>query len=137
MKREPIKTLTTEPPAELSGDVARARWTRTIETLADEGRQLPASNEGVLMAYSSAFQLLSECEAAIASDGLLVDGGRDGKRRHPALAGKTSALTSIRSLAAQLALSPTSAKGVVLPPVTTRNPFQHLLDREPNEFDEF
>ena len=117
--------LTESPPATLTGHAARERWTLTIHDLEAEGRKLPRSNEGVLIGYASAFQLLADCDEGLKTDGLLIDGGRDGKRRHPALAGKLQALAAIRGFGVQLGLSPTSAKGLPVPPV----------DPEPNPYD--
>ena len=120
-------TLSKTPPETLQGDVARARWARTIETLQSEGRTLPRSNEGMLEGYCAAFELLADCEASIKADGLLVDGGRDGQRRSPALSGKIQALAAIKGFATQLGLSPTSAKGLKL----------QRVDEKPNPFREF
>lgn len=116
--------LTRKPPAELVGAVAQSRWKSTINTLASENRKLPKSNEGVLIGFCAAFQLLADCEKSLQEDGLLVDGGRDGKRRSPALAGKLQAMNAIRAFASEIGLSPASASRLPLPPVEMMpNPF--------------
>ena len=102
-----IRTLSATPPACLTGETASARWTQTINDLAEESRTLPCSNEGVLIGYCAAFQLLADCERSIAKDGLLLDRGREGQKRSPALTGKISALSSIKGFASELGLSPT------------------------------
>lgn len=117
--------LTHQTPDALVGPAAKARWMQTILVLADEGRRIPRSHEGALLGYCSAFQLLADCEASLATDGLLIDGGRDGKRRSPALGGKLSALTAIRQFGSELGLSTQSASRLPLPPISP----------EPNEFD--
>ena len=119
--------LNAKPPGELVGTVAKLRWKNTIHTLASENRKLPKSHEGILIGFCSSFQLLADCEASIRTDGLLVDGGRDGKRRSPALAGKIQALNAIRQFSAELGLSPASASRLPLPPIEEeRNEFADL-----------
>ena len=115
--------LSSKPPSTLTGKAARERWKQTIEILAKETRFIPRSNEGVLIGYCSAFSLLDDCEKSLAADGLLVDGGRDGKRRHPALAGKLQALSAIRLYAAELGLTPRSAARLPLPTIEEVNEF--------------
>lgn len=119
--------LTDRPPAELAGEVARARWEKTIRDLEAENRKLPRSNESALIGLCSACQLLADAERSLAEHGLIVDAGREGSRRNPALSAKTSALTSIRGFASEIGLTPASAGRLPLPPI----------EDEPGDFDEF
>jgi P27 family predicted phage terminase small subunit len=119
-KKNPIESsehyLIADPPAELIGDIARARWVATIEVLDSENRKIPRSNEGVMIGYCSAFQLLADCERELQASGLLV-ANRDGGRRSPALAGKIQAMNAIRAFAAEIGLTPASASRLPLPPI--------------------
>lgn len=119
--------LSSSPPAELVGVTAKLRWKSTINSLAAENRKLPTSHEGILIGFCSSFQLLADCEQSLRAHGIMIDGGRDGQRRSPALAGKLQALNAIRQFSSEIGLSPASASRLPLPPVEEeRNPFADL-----------
>lgn len=91
---------------------------------------MPHTQKMIVAGLCSAAQLLADSEASIAADGLLIDAGRDGKKRNPALSSKIQALGLIRAYAAEIGLSPASASRLPLPPVEEeKNPFTELLER--------
>lgn len=114
-------------PAELRGELARLQWRTLLEDLAAENRRLPASQKMIVLGYCSAAQLLADSEDSIMNDGILIEGGREGRRRNPALSSKIQALGLVRSYAAEIGLSPASASRLPLPAIEEEfNPFSEL-----------
>jgi P27 family predicted phage terminase small subunit len=117
------KKLAAKPPAWIS-DHAKTVWTSTHRDLARMGKPLLAIHHETLLAYCEACDLVRTSSAALRTEGFLVEAGRDGFRRHPAASTLISALTSVKTLASSLGLTP----------ATWRKLPQPESDNEPNPF---
>ena len=84
-------------------------WKETVENLAKSGRPLLSIHTQTLIGFCAACSDLKEAGEILEKEGHLIDGGREGKKRHPAGSMRTQALTSVRAYAAELGLTPTSA----------------------------
>ncbi|MES2920190.1 MAG: phage terminase small subunit P27 family [Verrucomicrobiota bacterium] len=100
--------ITTDAPSWLS-EYAKEVWRETIESLDAEGRPLNRLNIQTLTGFCDAAGLVRECSEVLARDGMTIDGGREGKKRHPAVTTRISALNSLRSYAIELGLTPGTA----------------------------
>ena len=100
--------ITTEAPSWLS-DHAKEVWRETIETLEIEGRPLNRLSLQTLTGFCDAAGLVRECSETLARDGMTIEGGREGLKRHPAVTTRISALNSLRAYAIELGLTPGTA----------------------------
>lgn len=100
--------ITANPPEWLSAH-AQEVWRETITTLEDEGRPLNRLNMQAFTGFCDAAGLVRECSEVLARDGMTIDGGREGLKRHPAVTTRISALNALRSFAIELALTPGTA----------------------------
>lgn len=97
--------ITADAPSWLS-EHAKAVWRETIETLEIEGRPLNRLNIQAFTGFCDAAGLVRECSETLARDGMTIEGGREGLKRHPAVTTRISALNSLRSYAIELGLTP-------------------------------
>lgn len=105
-------------------------WAQTIRDLKSSGRPLLSIHVQTLIGFCSACSDLKEAGEILAREGHLVDGGREGQKRHPAGSMRMQSLTAVRAYAAELGLTPTSASR--LPPVEVKkedNPFTKLMKK--------
>lgn len=103
-------------------------WNQTLKDLASEGRYLSLLNYQTLVAFCDAAGLIKTCAEVLEKEGFLVDGGREGKKRNPVSSIRISALNALRSLAVELALTPSSSPRLpakYVPP--EENPFAEFL----------
>lgn len=154
-QKTPISTtaIGPEPPAWM-GEHAAEVWRRTIADLETEGRPIHQLNLQLFTGFCEAAGLVRECAEILSRDGMLIDGGRDGQRRHPAVSMRLSALTALRGYAVELGLAPGAVGRLAAPSAAAkaepwlmelrRNPTRAYLDHiaehgcEPdNEFFEF
>lgn len=112
--------ITATPPAWLSA-YAREVWVETVETLEIEGRPLNRLNLQTLTGFCDAAGLVRECSEVLARDGMTIEGGREGLKRHPAVTTRISALNSLRGYAIELGLTPGTAARIP----TTHNAADH------------
>lgn len=99
--------ISTTPPKHLN-KVAGSIWTDTLKAVSAAGYQIDELDAQAFTAFCSAGATIRDCDALIEKDGLCVDGGREGLKRHPAASVKNSALTQLRSYAAALGLTASS-----------------------------
>lgn len=118
--------IATKPPAHF-GPIAAEIWKTTLKSVKNAGFQIDELDRQCFEAFCSASATIRECDAIIARDGLVVDGGREGLKRHPAAAVKNAALAQLRAYASALGL--TASSRAKLP--------EDYQPEEPNEFDEF
>lgn len=112
--------ITTVAPAWLS-EHSQSVWRETIETLESEGRPLGQLNLQAFVGFCDAAGLVRECAEVLAKEGMTIDGGREGKKRHPAVTTRISALNSLRGYACELGLTPGTAARIP----TTHAPADH------------
>jgi P27 family predicted phage terminase small subunit len=127
-KAQPPKhTDLSEPPDWLS-DHGKSVWRSTITDLEREGRPLGCLNYQTLTGFCDAAGLVKECAETLARDGMTIDGGREGLKRHPAVTTRISALNALRAYAIELGLTPGSAARVPSAKKEDRNEFADLLN---------
>jgi len=114
------------PPAWLS-DHAKHVWRTTVHNLEAEGRPLGCLNLETLTGFCDAAGLVKECAETLAREGMTIDGGRDGLKRHPAVTTRISALNALRAYAIELGLTPGTAARLPTPAKEERNEFYDLL----------
>lgn len=119
------KKLAAKPPAWIS-EHAKTVWTSTHRELDRMGRPLLEIHRETLLAYCEACDLVKLSSAALRTEGFTVDGGRDGKRRNPAAATLISALTSVKTLASALGITPATWRKLPQPEQDEFNPFADL-----------
>lgn len=119
------ENIKSTPPAWLS-DHAKTVWRETIETLEAEGRPLNRLNTQALTGFCDAAGLVRECAEVLARDGMTIDGGREGLKRHPAVTTRISALNSLRGYAIELGLTPGTAGRIPTPEKEEPNEFADL-----------
>ncbi len=95
------------PPKHLN-QTAAAIWKETLKTITASGYQIDQLDNEAFTAFCSAAATVRQCDELIERDGLCVDGGRDGIKRHPAASAKNAALTQLRAYANALGLTPAS-----------------------------
>ena len=99
--------IATTAPKHLN-KTAAAIWKDTLKTIAESGYQIDALDHEAFTAFCSAAATIRACDELIERDGLCVDGGREGIKRHPAASAKNAALTQLRAYANALGLTPAS-----------------------------
>ena len=99
--------ISTTPPKHLN-KVASSVWRETLKSVSAAGYQIDDLDAQAFHAFCSAAATIRECDTLLDKDGLCVDGGREGLKRHPAASVKNSALTQLRSYAAALGLTASS-----------------------------
>lgn len=109
------------------GEIAAEIWKSTLKSVKKAGFQIDELDRQCFEAFCSAAATIRDCDRLLARDGLVVDGGRDGPKRHPAAAVKNAALVQLRSYATALGL--TAASRARLP--------EEFQPEEPGDFDEF
>ena len=117
--------LSKKPPVWLS-DHAKKVWTDTISDLDAAGIPLLTIHRQAMIGFCSACSDLKEAGEILAKEGHLVDGGREGQKRHPAGSMRTQALTAVRAYSAELGLTPTSSGRLVIPTKPKSNKFAEL-----------
>jgi|GEM_PF-5076820 len=117
--------VSSAPPKNLN-KIAAEIWRDTLKDVSAAGYQIDALDTQAFQAFCSAAATVRACDALLEKDGLCVDGGREGLKRHPAASVKNSALTQLRSYAAALGL--TASSRARLP--------EEFQPEEVNEFDE-
>jgi len=99
--------ISEKPPKHLT-KVAAEVWRDTLKKVSSAGYQIDALDTEAFTAFCSAAATIRDCDALIEKDGLCVDGGREGVKRHPAASVKNSALTQLRAYASSLGLTASS-----------------------------
>lgn len=123
-------TINATPPDWL-GHHAKSVWRETIAALEAENRPLGQLNRQALVGLCDAAGLVRECAEVLGRDGMTIDGGREGMKRHPALTTRISALNSLRAYAAELGLTPSSSARLPQPPPPEdENPFSGLMNTD-------
>jgi|GEM_PF-6619632 len=102
---ETTKAISGTPP-DWMGKYAGEVWRKTIEDLEAESRPIHQLNTQMLIGFAEAAGLVRECAEIIAKEGMLIDGGRYGKKRHPAVGMRLAALSALRGYASELGLTP-------------------------------
>lgn len=100
------KPVAARCPSWLSAET-KIVWRRTARQLKAMGL-LYAADEDILTAYAGAVVTYARATALVDSDGLLVEGRRDGMVTNPAVRIQRDAATLIRMLASELGLTPAS-----------------------------
>jgi P27 family predicted phage terminase small subunit len=126
------------PPDWLS-EHAKTVWNQTLLNLANEGRFLSLLNYETLVAFCDAAGLVKQCAQQLEKDGMTIDGGREGLKRHPAVTTRISALNSLRAYAAELGLTPSASPRLPAKHIAPKDsPFAKFMpDVEVSEFAEF
>jgi P27 family predicted phage terminase small subunit len=88
--------------------VAQSIWKDSLRTIEASGYQIDELDRECFTAYCSCAATIRACDDLIEKDGLCIDGGREGLKRHPAQSAKNSALSQLRAYANALGLTPTS-----------------------------
>lgn len=115
--------LTVTPPKDL-GSHGKEVWRWAVAVCKEAGRPLRKMHAEVLSGLCHASSDVISAGAIIERDGYLVEGGREGMKRHPATSIRAQALTIKRAYLAELGLTPTSSSR--LPAGTSKqdeNPF--------------
>lgn len=133
-----IIAVDSEPPEWLS-DHAKSVYSKTLTDLASEGRFLSLLNYQTLVAFSDAAGLVKQCAEVLDRDGMTIDGGREGLKRHPAVTTRISALNSLRAYAAELGMTPSASPRLPARYIAPKDsPFAKFMqDVEVSEFAEF
>lgn len=100
-------------------------WRQTLEDLDRDKRAMHVLNRQTLIAFCQATSDAKTAGDMIDQNGILMDGGREGMKRNPAVAIRLQSLGLVRILAKELGLTPSSSSKL---PVAAP---------EPNPFDEF
>lgn len=105
---------------------AKEVWLDTIARLEAESIELGSLCSEVFAGYCESAALIREAGEIINEDGMIIAGGKDGVKKHPAVTIKTQAIAALRIYASELGLTPSSKSRV-----------QSAKSTEPNPFDEF
>ncbi len=97
-------TIPAKPPAWLSKH-AKATWKTTIQNLKSADRTLPLAYHESFVGYCEASAIVREASELLAKEGLVIDGGREGKKRHPAVVVHAGGLAQLRGFADALGLT--------------------------------
>src|ERR1035437_2739288 len=84
-------------------------WQATITDLETGGRKIPQEYTQAFLGFCHCSGTVRECDEVLAREGMVVDGGREGPKRHPLIVVKNSALLGLRGYAESLGLTPASA----------------------------
>lgn len=84
-------------------------WRWAVETCAAAGRPLQELHRVALLGLCDARADATSSGDIIEKEGVLIDGGREGMKRHPATSIRSQALTIARAYLAELGLTPTSS----------------------------
>lgn len=117
--------ITGSAPAWLSAH-AKTVWKDTITTLKAEGRPLSRLNLQAFTGFCDAAGLVRECAEVLEREGMTIDGGREGLKRHPAVTTRISALNALRNYAIELGLTPGTAPRIPTPEKVKFNPFDEF-----------
>lgn len=124
MKAPTDKKLSSTPPAFLPKH-AQEVYRTTVKDLAASGRPLLVIHREAVIGLAQAADLAKQAGEEIRKTGFVMDGGREGVKRNPAISAQIAALASLKSFAAELGLTPGSFKKM-----------PHLEDDGPNPFAE-
>lgn len=102
---ENSKAISANPP-DWMGKHAGEVWRQTIADLEAENRPIHKLNYQMFIGFCESAGLIRECGEIIAKEGMLLDSPRDGKKRHPAVSMRISALAALKGYAVELGLSP-------------------------------
>lgn len=91
------------------GAHSKSVWRETIGFLEAENRPIHRLNTEAFVGFCESAGIVRECAEILNRDGMLIDGGREGLKRHPATTMRISALASLRAFAAELGLTPGSS----------------------------
>jgi P27 family predicted phage terminase small subunit len=122
MKSPTDKQLSSTPPAFLPR-YAQEVYRETVRNLNEAGRPLLLIHKQALVGLCQAADLAKQAGEEIRNTGFILDGGREGVKRNPAISAQIAALASLKAFAAELGLTPGSFKKM-----------PHLEDNEPNPF---
>jgi P27 family predicted phage terminase small subunit len=113
--QEPVPSMSKEMPSppEWLGEYGEKEWWRVGPILIDT-HLLTDADYMAFTAYCQNVQLLAESSIAIAEKGMTIFGAR-GPVRNPALATFAAATTSLRALAAEFGMTPSSRARIKLP----------------------
>ena len=102
-------TISNKPPSWLVNPHAKTIWKATVDELAASSRAIPQAYVETFSGYCSCAATVRETDAILAKEGLTVDGGREGVKRHPAIVIRAGALLQLRNFAESLGLTPASS----------------------------
>lgn len=101
-----IITRAPSPPDHLTNDIARKLWKDTCRVMISRSL-LTVDHLPLVMGYCNSFSMYLQAEAMIAKEGITAPTA-DGIKKHPAVAVRQDALSSLARLGSLLGLDPTS-----------------------------
>jgi len=122
MKTPTDKKLSITPPAYLP-EHAQTVYRNTVKDLAASGRPLLVIHREAVIGLAQAADLARQAGDEIRRTGFVLDGGREGVKRSPAIAAQIAALASLKAFCSELGLTPGSFKKM-----------PHIKQDERNEF---
>lgn len=125
MKAPTDKKLSSTPPAFLPKH-AQEVYRETVRNLNEAGRPLLLIHKQAVIGLCQAADLAKQAGEEIRKTGFILDGGREGVKRNPAISAQIAALASLKAFCSELGLSPGSFKK--MPPIheDERNEFADL-----------
>jgi P27 family predicted phage terminase small subunit len=105
----PTLNLQAEHPPEWLNPTAAGIWRETLEHLHRAGGAMPRRFLQTMGSFCISSAAARDADAVLQREGLTVDDGRQGTRRHPCVAIRSQALAQTRLLAESLGLTPGSA----------------------------
>lgn len=127
------------PPDWLS-EYAKETWIQTLADIDRAGRKLDMLDTEAFLGFCQAAGLARQCTEIISREGVCVDGGREGTKRHPACSTQNAALSQVRQFAAELGLTVASRGRLPSPPQrpnTQESWYRDLAENRPEELAEF
>jgi P27 family predicted phage terminase small subunit len=125
MKAPTDKKLSSTPPAFLPKH-AQEVYRTTVKDLAASGRPLLVIHRESVIGLAQAADLAKQAGEEIRKTGFVMDGGREGVKRNPAISAQIAALASLKAFAAELGLTPGSFKKMPQIEEEERNEFADL-----------
>lgn len=120
----PLGVLEATCPPDWFSDRAATVWFYTLQNLAEAGHAIPIHNSEIFVGFCLSAAAAREADEILGKEGLTVNDGRAGTRRHPLISVRSQALLQLRSCAESLGLTPASAARLPFPPVAEeRNEF--------------
>jgi P27 family predicted phage terminase small subunit len=117
--------LNSTPPAFLP-EHAQEVYRTTVKDLAASGRPLLVIHRESVIGLAQAADLAKQAGEEIRKTGFVMDGGREGVKRNPAISAQIAALASLKAFAAELGLTPGSFKKMPQIEEEERNEFADL-----------